>query len=85
MIETEKGCIELKGSVPELLGDFSVITSSLYKILNEELGEKAEELIRYSFEKGLKFERKEEKEMSKTLDNIEDLLNLIRRIKNAGN
>lgn len=85
MIETEKGCIEMNGSIPELLGNFAVITSTLYKMFSEKLGEKAEESIRHSFENGLKFERKEEKETSKIFDEIEELLNLIRRMKNADN
>lgn len=73
--------MQLKGLVIEKLADFGAITYSLFKYLQENIGEEAEEAIRDGFETGLKQRKEEAQESTDVLDEIEELLKIIKEIK----
>lgn len=84
MIKTEKGATTIKGSAPELLADFAVITKALRTSLIEGGVEKydAEAKLEAAFKSGLKAEEDIADNLAKLkilkefLSNLADLLNV---------
>ena len=62
MIKSNKGSFEIRGYLPELLADYSVVTRGLYEQISSDLGcERAKQLLEKSFEAGF-LSREEVKE-----------------------
>ena len=79
MIKTEKGSLEIRGYLPELLADYAIVTKGLYEQISSDLGcERAKQLLKKSFKAGF-LSKGELKERSE--DSIAKLLVLISKAK----
>lgn len=79
MIKCKKGCVEVKGSEPEVLAEFSCLAKSLYEVFSERHGvEKARDLLDRSYNDGF---AKEEGIVSNLLEAAKGLLEELFNIK----
>lgn len=90
MLKSKNGNVKIEGNTPEIMHDLAVLIHALYNecLLKDMPEEEAKDFVQYAVYTGLKTESEIEKEMQDMkddiLDRIENVLELIKAMKEKG-